>query len=303
MEAVIETRHLKIFVAIYRARSFTKAAKDLNTSQPTVSEHLQNLETSLGVKLFDRLGRTILPTAEAEFLYPRAQAILDDLEKLREDLSASVETVSGPLVIGASTIPGTYLLPRLAAEFKEQFPKTSFDIRINDTQTIAGAVADHELYAGVIGAKTESKKLAFQEIAGDELILAAAADNPVPPQIDFQQLQALPYITREPGSGTRKSTEVFLKEKGLLHNRLTISATLGSSVAVKEAIKSNLGVSIISRLAIQDELEAGRIRQIELEGIKFKRTFYLVTARGRTIPTKYQRFILDLITRSRSLLI
>jgi DNA-binding transcriptional LysR family regulator len=287
----IETRHLKIFVTVYKARSFTKAAEELYTSQPTVSEHIQNLEARLNCKLFDRLGRSILPTAEAEILFPRAMAILEDLKRLEEEISSTGDTISGELIIGASTIPGAYILPGLAASFKKDFPGISFEIRINDSAKIVEAVANNELLLGVVGAKIATAKLKYLPFAEDELILAAASSNPVPSKITIKELEKLPFIVRERGSGTRKSTESLLAQQNQSLNQLNICATLGSSAAVKEAIKANLGVSVISRHAIQDELLSGKIRQIHIPKLTMKRTFYVVTPARRTLPNHYQELL------------
>ena len=287
----IETRHLKIFVTVYKERSFTKAAEELYTSQPTVSEHIQNLEARLNCKLFDRLGRSILPTTEAEILYPRAMAILEDLKRLEEEISATGNTISGELIIGASTIPGAYILPGLAASFKKDFPGISFEIRINDSAKIVEAVANNELLLGVVGAKIATAKLQYHPFAEDELILAAASGNPVPSEISMKDLEELPFIVRERGSGTRKSTESLLAQQHQTLNQLNICATLGSSAAVKEAIKANLGVSVISRHAIQDELLNGKIRQIHIPGLSMKRKFYVVTPARRTLPNHYQELL------------
>ena len=292
---IIETRHLKIFVTVYKARSFTKAAEELYTSQPTVSEHIQNLEARLNCKLFDRLGRSILPTQEAEILYPRALAILEDLQKLEEEISATRKTVSGELIIGASTIPGAYILPGLAASFKKDFPEISFEIKINDSATIVEAVASNELLLGVVGAKTATAKIHYQPFAEDELILAAAGNNPVASEITMKELGKLPFIVRERGSGTRKSTESLLAQQQQSLNQLNICATLGSSAAVKEAIRANLGVSVISRYAIQDDLLTGKIRQIHIPGLTMKRNFYVVTPVRRTLSNHYQEFLKRLI--------
>ncbi len=292
----IETRHLKIFVTVYKARSFTKAAEELYTSQPTVSEHIQNLEARLNCKLFDRLGRSILPTAEAEILYPKAMAILEDLQRLEEEISATRNTVSGELLIGASTIPGAYILPGLAASFKKEFPGISFEIRINDSAKIVEAVASNELLLGVVGAKIATPKLQYQPFAEDELILAAANSNPVPSQISMKDLVKLPLIVRERGSGTRKSTESLLAQQHHTLNQLNICATLGSSAAVKEAIKTNLGVSVISRHAIQDELLSDKIKEIHIPGLTMKRTFYVVTPARRTLPNHYQELLKRLLS-------
>ncbi len=291
----IETRHLKIFVTVYKARSFTKAAEELYTSQPTVSEHIQNLEARLNCKLFDRLGRSILPTTEAEILFPRAMAILEDLKRLEEEISATGNTISGELIIGASTIPGAYILPGLAASFKKEFPGISFEIRINDSAKIVEAVAGNELLLGVVGAKIATAKLNYQPFAEDELILAAAKNNPVPSEITMKELDKLPFIVRERGSGTRKSTESLLAQQHQSLNQLNICATLGSSAAVKEAIKANLGVSVISRHAIQDELLSGKIKQIHIPGLTMKRTFYVVTPARRTLPHHYQELLKRLL--------
>lgn len=287
-KATIETRHLKIFVTVYKARSFTKAAEELYTSQPTVSEHIQNLEARLNCKLFDRLGRSIMPTAEAEVLYPRAITILEDMQRLEEEICATRDTISGELIIGASTIPGAYILPGLAASFKKEFSGISFEIRINASAKIVEAVAGNELLLGVVGAKIAKAKLQYQPFAEDELILAAADNNPVASQITMKELSKLPFIVREQGSGTRKSTESLLAQQHHTLNQLNICATLGSSAAVKEAIKANLGISVISRHAIQDELLSGKIREIHIPGLTMKRNFYVVTSTRRTLPNHYQ---------------
>jgi len=294
-KTIIETRHLKIFVTVYKARSFTKAAEELYTSQPTVSEHIQNLEARLNCKLFDRLGRSILPTAEAEILYPKAMAIMEDLQRLEEEISASRKSVAGQLIIGASTIPGAYILPGIAASFKREFPDISFEIRINDSAKIVEAVAGNELLLGVVGAKTTTAKLNYRPFAEDELILAASVESTIPSEITINDLAQLPFIVRERGSGTRKSTETLLAQQNQNLNQLNICATLGSSAAVKEAIKANLGVSVISRHAIQDELLSGKIRQIHIPGLTMKRNFYVVTPARRTLPNHYQKLLKRLL--------
>lgn len=294
-ERAIETRHLKIFVTVYKERSFTKAAEKLFTSQPTVSEHMQNLEARLNCKLFDRLGRSILPTAEAEILYPRAIAILEDLQRLEEEISATGKNVAGELILGASTIPGTYILPELAASFKKEFPDISFEIQIKDSAKIIEAVAGNELLLGVVGAKIPSSKVRYQSFAEDELILAAAQDNPVPAEIALPDLCHLPFIVRERGSGTRKTTEALLARQQYPLSQLNICATLGSSAAVKEAIKANLGVSVISRFAIQDELTSGKIKKIHISGLSMRRNFYIVTPTRRTLPNHYQQLVQKLM--------
>ncbi len=204
--------------------------------------------------------------------------------------------VSGELIIGASTIPGTYILPAIAASFKNDFPGISFEIRINDSAKIVEAVANNELLLGVVGAKIAGAGLVFQPIAEDELIFAAASTHPVPAAIAMEELQNLPFIIREKGSGTRKSLEIFLAQQHTNLGQFNICATLGSSAAVKEAIKANLGVSAISRHAVRDELASGVIKAVQVTGLTMKRNFYLVSSRKRTQPHHYQKFLEKILT-------
>lgn len=232
-----------------------------------------------------------MPTAEADLLNPRALGILDDLEQLQSDISAQQTSISGELILGASTIPGTYLLPPLAATFKQQYPGIAFEIRIKDSKTIIDAVATNELYLGIVGAKPQSSKVSYETFVEDDLILTAAKENDTDDEISVPDLKSLPFIVREQGSGTRKSTETLLAKEKLNVRQLQICATLGSSAAVKEAIKANLGVSIISRHAIAEELESGKLREIKVAGLTLRRYFYIVTPAKRSLPHQYNAFL------------
>ena len=255
-----------------------------------MSEHIHNLETRLDCKLFDRLGRSIMPTVEAEILYPRALAILDDLRKLEDELATTNKGVAGELIIGASTIPGEYIIPGLAASFKNRYPAVSFEIRIGDSGEILKSVIANELLIGVVGAKLASKKVTYHPFLNDELILVAAEGRDIPETINPEELSSLPFLMREEGSGTRKNIENFLARKEMDIDHLNICATLGSSTAIKESIKADLGVSILSRYAIQDELQAGRVKEIKIKGLTMERSFYIITAPKRTLPNHYQLF-------------
>lgn len=286
----METRHLQIFTAVYRTRSFTKAAEELFTSQPTVSEHMKNLEDRLGCTLFDRLGRSISPTPEADLLYPRAIEILEEMRKLETTLASAAKSVSGELMIGASTIPGAYILPSRAAAFKNEYPDVSFEISIKDSAQIIQDITLHKLYLGVVGAEAESAKLDFIPFEGDELVLAASAEAKFPALIDPEDLPKFDFLVREQGSGTGKNVEQFLNRLGIELRQLKIRAALGSSTAIKEAIKSGLGVAFISKMALREELHYGTVKIIQVNGLSMKRPFYVVTPRKRTLPHHYQVF-------------
>ena len=276
---------------MYQRGGFTLAAKALATSQPAVSEQIRALESSLDCRLFDRLGRSIRPTAKADILYPRACAVLEEVERAEDEVRREGKRVAGELVIGASTIPGAYVLPGITAGFKAKHPETSFEIRITDSSEIIDAVQGHELLLGVVGTRREHARLRFEPFMDDELVLAAAPSRKIGDGISWNDLLQLPFLMREPGSGTRQSMEEFCLRRGLDCSRLRAVAVLGSSTAVKEAVKADLGVSILSRLSIEDDLAAGRLRQVALGGMRIRREFYVVTNSKRSLPNHYRVFL------------
>lgn len=286
----METRHLQIFTAVYRTRSFTKAAEELFTSQPTISEHMKNLEDRLGCILFDRLGRSISPTPEADLLYPRAVEILEEMHKLETNLASAARTVAGELIIGASTIPGEYMLPERAAAFNSRYPEVSFEILIKDSGRIIDDISAHRIYLGVVGTELPSTNLDFTPFEGDELVLAAAAHEKISSTIAPADLVKYDFLVREQGSGTGRTVEQFLDRVDITQRSLKIRATLGSSTAVKEAVKTGLGIAFISRTAIRDELSQGTVKIIEIDGLALKRSFFVVTPKKRTLPHRYQVF-------------
>lgn len=286
----MDLHHLKIFVSVFKHKSFTRASEKLHISQPTISEHIKNLENSLGCRLFDRLGRSIIPTAEAEVLYPRALQLLDELVRIREEITATGIGIRGKLVIGASTIPGVYLLPRMASSFKEQHPDVAYEILIEDSARITSMVLQHEILCGIVGARMASEKLAYTPLLEDELVLVAPRKILNRKTITLEELVTVPFIQREKGSGTRQTFENFLDKNNLSPDAFNMVATLGSTSSVKQAVKTGLGASVISRIAVQEEINSGQLREIRIKNLKMKRKFHLVQQKKRTLPPQYIAF-------------
>jgi len=286
----VDIHHLKIFVSVYGNKSFTRASETLHISQPTISEHIKNLETSLECKLFDRMGRSIMPTAEADVLYPRARQLLDELELIQAEITAAGTGIKGKLVIGASTIPGTYILPRAAYSFKNQHPDVAFEILIEDSAGITTMVLQHELLCGIVGARIPSEKLVYEPLIEDDLILVATPKVLKQKSITLEKLAAVPFLQREKGSGTRQNFEKFLAERNIAADSFNIIATLGSTSAVKQAAKESLGASVISRIAVQEELDHKILHEITIKNLQMKRMFFLVRQKKRSMPPQYSAF-------------
>ena len=231
-----------------------------------------------------------MPTIQAEALYPKAVTILEDLKHLKEEVTTAGNAVAGELHLGASTIPGAYILPKHAAEFKKKYPKVSFDIRINDSARIAGAIHDKRLLLGIVGSKTFSRRIEFTPFSKDELIVIASPLSDMPESITTSDLVKYPFVIRETGSGTRRNMEKILTQAGFSPSHLDIVGSFGSSTAIKETVKTDLGIAIISRHAVEIELKMGWLREIELQDLTMERTFYLANLAKRTLPNQYQVF-------------
>lgn len=287
----MDLHHLKIFVSVYKNKSFSKASEQLYLTQPTISDHIKSLEEELGCKLFDRLGRTIIPTKEADFLYSHALFILEKVEILKDSFNQFKKEISGELIIGASTIPGTYLMPGIISEFRKKYPSITFQVIIGDSKEIIDKISEYELLLGIVGAKVGNSNLSFIPFMDDDLIAVASPDLIKEDSLKLTELINFPMIFRETGSGTRKEVEEILESRGLSTENLKIAGIFGSTDAVKQAVKNRLGISILSKLAVSDEIKFGILKEIRVSDIQMKRKFYIVTHNKRFLPLIYTIFL------------
>ena len=287
----MDIHHLRVFASVFKNRSFSKASEELHLTQPTISNHIKALEDEFDCKLFDRLGRTILPTKEAEVLYSHSMELIESTNNLREAVGLMKKDISGKLIIGASTIPGVYLLPGFMSEFRKKFPSISFQILISDSKGIIENISRHELLLGIVGAKLGNEHIKYMPFIEDELIVVSSPHLSKNRMMTLQELLKFPMVLREEGSGTRKETEKFLANKGISLENVHISGVFGSTDAIKQAVKAGLGVSILSKFSVADELKYKILEEIKLTDIQMKRRFYIVTHKKRTLPRLYETFL------------
>ncbi len=287
----MDLHQLKIFVSVFKNKSFSRASEELYLTQPTISDHIKTLEEELQCNLFDRLGRTIMPTKEAESLYGHAIEILEKIDILKDTFSQFKKELSGELIIGASTIPGTYLMPTIISDFRKKYPAISFQVVIGDSKEIIGKISRHELLMGIVGAKISDSQLVFTPFLEDELIAISSPALIQQNKLTMEELVKFPLIFRESGSGTQREVEQILEVKGISSDTLKIAGIFGSTDAIKQAVKSGLGVSIVSKLSVIDELKFETLKEIKVTDIQMKRKFYIVTHQKRTLPLAYSIFI------------
>jgi len=292
----MDIHQLRIFVSVFRNRSFSRASEELYLTQPTISDHIKTLEDEFGCRLFDRLGRSILPTKEAEALYGHAIEIIEKADAVKEVISQFKKEPAGELVIGASTIPGTYLLPPVMATFRKKYPSISFQIIISDSKEIVRKVLAHELLIGIVGAKLINSQITYTPLIEDELIVVTAPHHAKKERINFQGIASLPMVLREEGSGTRKEIERIFSSKGLNIDAMNIVGLFGSTDSIKQAVKAGMGISILSRLSVRDELRYKILKEIELADAQMKRLFYVITHKKRSLPAAYTLFFEHILT-------
>ncbi len=284
---------LHIFCKVVELKSFSRAGDAVRLSQPTISSHIKDLEEHFGLRLIDRLARRVEPTKAGQLLYKHARKILalrDETETALADFQGSVK---GQLVIGGSTIPSGYLLPPIIGNFCKAYPDVKITLLVGDTGEVLQKVLDLDVELGIVGARAENRQLKQVALVKDEMRLVVPCGHKWFGQksIRLEQLLDEPLIVREPGSGTLRSFEKSLDRQGYRLEDFNIIARMGSTLAVCQAIKSKVGVSVLSSLAVHQDVAEGRLWPLEIEKLHLERQFYLTTMANRTQSPLVRPFI------------
>jgi len=300
---MIEIRQLQVFLAVWENRSFSRAAHEVHLTQPTVSGHIRVLEEALGVRLFDRSGKEVTLTKAGEVLYPFARQILRLNLQSEREIAKFLGQEKGSLDLGGSNIPGQYILPGVIGRFKADRPNIKVILRISDTAAIVAAVASGELELGMVGAVVQKKGLSFEPCFHDDMVLIVPPGHRLADcrQVSLDDLASEPFVLREKGSGTRLASERALQAAGNLQlSDLQIVAEMGSTEAIRQAVRAGLGCSIVSRRAVKDDLEHGLLHAPVLEGVQLSRQFYLIWHNQRTLSPLAHAFRSFLLSGSPS---
>jgi DNA-binding transcriptional LysR family regulator len=274
---------LQVFGKVFEYRSFSRAAEAILLSQPTVSGHIKSLEEDLGITLFDRMGREVMPTRAAELLYGHVTSIMKRVDQASAAMDAFTSRFRGDLNLGGSTIPGQYVLPGLMSRFKSQYPEVKLNLSISGTKRITDQVLSGKLDMGVVGAESGDDRLEIEPLKGDQVGLVAKPDHPLAgSEIEPTELIMHPLLIREAGSGTLMFVLSCLKKAGAKVDKLQIAAQLGSNMAVLQGVKAGLGLGFVSQRVFSADLEAKKVAVVRLKGLNFKRDFYMINRKERT---------------------
>jgi DNA-binding transcriptional LysR family regulator len=290
---------LRIFTVVAQHMSFSRAAEALYISQPAVSKAVKELENQLGVPLFERGGGKLALTEAGALLAERGRAILAVEQSAEEDLQALRGLHRGTLRVGSSTTIAAYLLPPVIAAFLGNHPAIDLRLTIQNTQTILGLLLEYQLDVALVEGPVADERIECEAWRPDELVVIAApshslvrtaAGGPTPSSLLADQL----FLIREPGSGTREVSEAALAERGI---QLKRTVELGSTEAIKETVAAGLGLAMVSRATIVDELRLGRLVILPVQGLDVRRTFTRVRLVGRT-PSAAARSFRDLLSQT-----
>jgi len=285
-------RQLRIFLAIAHSGSTTAAASSVALSQSATSAALNELESILGMQLFDRVGKRLLLNDSGRLLLPQARQMIDGAQTIEQQFAKNAPASAAGLHIGASTTIGSYLLPAMLAAYGARFGDAPMRATIANTADVVAAVANYEVDVGFIEGPCREPELQVAPWLTDELIVACAPNHPVAAQrgrkISVKTLRDAHWLLREPGSGTREAVEQALIPH--LH-ALRPACEFSNSEAIKYAAAGGLGLTCLSRWVVADLIDAGKLVELGTTLPVLRRQFYVVYGRRKILSHNLQQLL------------
>jgi LysR family transcriptional regulator, transcriptional activator of the cysJI operon len=290
----MDFEQIRAFLNVASLKSFSEAGEKMFISQPSVSVRIKALEEELGVVLFDRSkAREPSLTEAGRIFLDYAQSIIKLQDECREKLSGQREEAAGLVYVGASTVPGIYLLPSLLAKFKDISPAIDFNVSILDTSAVLEGVLNYSHDLGFVGLIKQDERLKFIPLVEDELIICTRKG--LLPKADYEggvpleMLFSFHLIMREKGSATRQLLEKKLAESGFDMGKFQGITYINSLEGIKQAVKEGLGVAVFSRLSVKDLVKAGSVDIYQIQGLDLQRFLYLVYHHSRVLGSAAER--------------
>ncbi len=269
--------------------SFVRAAQELHVSQPAISAHIRNLEKTLGIKLFDQIGRKMFLTRAGEELYLYSRQIFSVMEETLEVMATLRSPHSGPLNVGADTTVGTYIIPKLLGKFHQIYPEVEILLKVLNHDPLVDELISKRIDMAVM-ARVPTRIPVFSEpLAQNELVLVAAPTHRLAgiAHVPFAELAREHFLLREPSSGTRAALEMAFHEAGY---PLQTSMQVGNNSAIKRGAAAGLGIALLSRVALDLELQTNRLVILDVEGFPIIRQWHLVHLQDKNLSATAKVF-------------
>jgi len=275
---------LKVFLSVAKNLSFTKASNELYITQPAITKHIQALEKEYGLPLFNRKGSKIYLTLAGKELYDYSKQVYKLHKNLEDKLNNFRKEKIGELKLGASTTIAQYVLPRILAEFKKNYPTIKTSLLSGNSEQIAKALINEEIDLGLVEGKIKNPEIKYEIFLNDELVLVSSNKNKsvTSSVINLEQFKKLPLVLRERGSGTLEVFEYALKNKKIKLSELNIVMYLGSTEAIKHYVENSDSFGFLSIRAIKKELENASLVTKKVKNLKVTRTFDFISLQGST---------------------
>lgn len=288
-------KQLEAFVQVTESGSFSKAAKALFLTQPTVSAHISTLEKELNVRLFVRNTKEVTLSEDGRTLYQYARQMIDMEKKIESIFSPDAKKEAKCITIAASTVPAQYLLPGILAEFSRKCPHEQFKIMEMDSSQVVEKIVSHMVEVGFTGTVLEKKHCRYIPLYKDELVVLTPNTEKYREikknAVSLQWVQSENIIMREEGSGTRKEAEKQLRRAGIDTDKLNVVASSENTEMIKKSVKTGIGIAMLSRLAAHDEIESGVVLEFPLSGKGGGRNLNLVYNKNYQLSPSAERFI------------
>lgn len=285
----LNLHQLATFQVVAKHCSFVRAAEELHFSQPAVSAQIRHLESSLGVKLFDQIGRKTHLTQAGEELYLYSQKIFSLIDETLDSMEALRSPHYGRLSVGADTTVGTYVIPGLLGKFHQIYPQVEISLEVLNRASLVDALASNRVDMAIMGKVPSDMQVDIEPFAFNELVLVAAPTHRLAglASVPIEELGREHFLLREPGSGTRAALENAFQEAGV---PLQVSMQVGNNSAIKQGVAAGLGIALISRVALNMELETGRLVILNVEGFPVVRHWRLVHVRDKHLSATARAF-------------
>lgn len=295
----MDFKQLQSFVSVVKYKSFTQAAQHLYLSQPTISAHVSQLENELGNRLIIRTTKNIEITPKGLEIYEYAVNILNLRDRMVELCHSQTQTI---IHVGASTIPSTYILPDILAEFGSLYADTYFSLHQNNSQGIIDGVKEGLFDVGLIGMPAKDDTLECIPFFQDQMVLITPANEhylELKQQKDFSVLDLLkePIILREKGSGSKKTADHFLNKIGVSENDLQIVARINDQEAIKNLVAGGLGISILSEIAARSFITEKRVLGFPLSDHQITRNLYVIFQKSHISDSYINAFVQFIIKK------
>lgn len=281
---MIDINALSVFLAVAKYGSFSEAGRQLNLSQPSVSQTIHSLERSFGVELFTRQGRAVRLTEAGSLLQAMGKELVVSANRLEEVMQSVNGTVAGDVTVGCSTTSGKYLLPSVIARFRRIYPQVHINVMINSRKNVLKMLLEAQIPFGVSSKKIEHADIEYKHFYTDDILLIVPANHRWASfrRILPEDLLDEPLLLREETAGTTEVLFEGLQEHDISPDMLHVEMVLGNTEAIEMAVEEGIGVAFVSRLAAEKGLALGKIVEISVEGINLSRPIYI--ARNRRSP-------------------